>query len=169
VAVSFLRITSVGDEPSRPSTYGVARRQHASQVVASVKQHGQQALAIEADLADQTTPRRIFDEAESTLGPVSILINSASGWRKDTFSSDAADRFGRRNEPVTVATADARLLVDARGSALMIAELARRHRQHRHACGRIISLTSGGPAAFPARCLRRCQGRAGELHHVGLR
>ena len=85
----------------------------------------------------------------SRFGPVSILVNNASGWRTDTFSSEAADRFGRRNEPVTAAAADAQLLVDARGGALMIAELARRHRQRGHSWGRIISLTSGGPAGFP--------------------
>ena len=149
VAVSFLRIESVGDEPGGPPAYVAARRYDASQVVASVKQHGGQAVAVEADLADPATPRRIFDEAESALGPVSILINNASGWRKDSFSSDVSDRFGRRNEPVTAATADAQLLVDARGGALMIAELALHHRRHRHTWGRIISLTSGGPAGFP--------------------
>jgi 3-oxoacyl-[acyl-carrier protein] reductase len=149
VAASFLRIEAAGDEPGRPAAYGAARRQDADQVVASVNQHGQQAIAIEADLADPATPPRIFDEAESALGPVSILVNNASGWHKDTFSSDTADRFGRCNEPVTAAAADSQLLVDARGGALMIAELARRHRQHGHSWGRIISLTSGGPAGFP--------------------
>jgi len=148
VAVAFLRIAA-GDEPGRPPAYGAARRQDASHVVASIRQHGQRAVAIEADLADPAAPPRIFDEAESALGPVSILVNNASGWRTDTFSSEAADRFGRRNEPVTAAAADAQLLVDARGGALMIAELARRHRQRGHSWGRIISLTSGGPAGFP--------------------
>jgi len=149
VAVSFLRIESAVEPPGRPPTYGAARRQDAVQVVASVKQHGQRAVAIEADLANPATAPRIFDEAGSALGPVSILVNNASGWRTDTFSSEAADRFGRRNEPVTAAAADAQLLVDARGGALMIAELARRHRQRGHSWGRIISLTSGGPAGFP--------------------
>ncbi|MGV3758338.1 MAG: SDR family oxidoreductase, partial [Actinomycetota bacterium] len=41
------------------------------------------------------------------------------------------------------------LLVDARGGALMITELAASVRRHRLAWGRIISLTSGGPMGFP--------------------
>ena len=41
------------------------------------------------------------------------------------------------------------LEVDARGSALMIAEFARRHVARAATWGRIIGLTSGGPLGFP--------------------
>jgi 3-oxoacyl-[acyl-carrier protein] reductase len=94
-------------------------------------------VRIEADLRDPGTPWRVFEEVERALGPVSVLVNNASGWKKDTFAGDAT---------VTADTADMQLLVDARGSALMIAELARRFRGEH---GRIISLTSGGPMGFP--------------------
>lgn len=87
--------------------------------------------------------------ALAELGPVSILVNNASGWRKDSFSAAPADHIGRENQPVTAASVDAQLLVDARGGALMIAELAARHRSRGGDWGRIVSLTSGGPSGFP--------------------
>ena len=40
-------------------------------------------------------PAGVFDEAERQLGPVSILVNNASGWLADTFAPDAVDRLGR--------------------------------------------------------------------------
>jgi len=38
----------------------------------------------------------VFAEAEGTLGPVSILVNNASSWRKDTLSPHREDPL-RRN------------------------------------------------------------------------
>jgi len=39
--------------------------------------------------------------------------------------------------------------MDARGSALMVAEFATRHRARRATWGRIVGLSSGGPNDFP--------------------
>ena len=51
---------------------------------------------------------------------------------------------------MTPATIDRNLGVDARAGALLIAELARRHVARGAAWGRIVGLTSGGPAGFPS-------------------
>jgi 3-oxoacyl-[acyl-carrier protein] reductase len=117
--------------------------------VAAVQAAGRRVHAVEADLAAADTPARVFAEAEATLGPVSILVNNASGWRKDTFSPDRDQPLGRHHEPLSGDTALPQLLVDARGGALMIAELAASVRRHRLGWGRIVSLTSGGPTGFP--------------------
>ena len=135
VLVSYLRLDE-DDDPGRPAAYGEQRRLAVED-------------GVEADLADPATPARIFDEAEARFGPVSILVNNASGWRKDTFGPDAADHLGRANSPVTAESIDAQLLVDARGGALMMSELARRHLERGATWGRIVSLTSGGPMGFP--------------------
>jgi 3-oxoacyl-[acyl-carrier protein] reductase len=50
---------------------------------------------------------------------------------------------------VSASSATPLLEVDARGSALMIAEFARRHLARGASWGRIIGLTSGGPLGFP--------------------
>lgn len=125
VAVTYLRFA--GAERDLPTEYHAQRA--ATPDVGDVK--------IEADLRDPATPARVFDEVERVLGPVSVLVNNASGWKKDTFAGDVT---------VSADTADMQLFVDARGGALMIAEYARRFRGH---WGRVISLTSGGPMGFP--------------------
>lgn len=91
----------------------------------------------------------MFAATEGALGPVSIVINNASGWLKDTFSLDRDDVVGRPNTPLSGDTALPQLLVDARGGALMIAQLAQSVRRHRLGWGRIVSLTSGGSMGFP--------------------
>ena len=102
-----------------------------------------------ADLRDPATPTLLFDAAEAAFGPVEILINNASGWRQDTFRPDRVDRTGRSLQPLSAESATQLLEVDARGSALMIAEFARRHVARGATWGRIIGLTSGGALGFP--------------------
>ena len=46
-------------------------------------------------------------------------------------------------------TFDHQFSIDARGSAILIAEFARRHIARKAHWGRIVGLTSGGPAGFP--------------------
>jgi 3-oxoacyl-[acyl-carrier protein] reductase len=106
-------------------------------------------FAVEADLLDTEAPARIFDVAENQLGSVDILVNNATGWIQDTFKPETSDRFGRPLQPVTAQTVDRNLGVDARASALLIAEFARRHVERGATWGRIVGLTSGGPHGFP--------------------
>ena len=149
VVVTYLRLDVPDDDPGRPAAYAEHRRQDATAVVEVVRAAGSKALSIEADLADPASPARLFDQAEDTFGPVAILVNNASGWRQDTFTGASNDTLGRPNRAVTAESIDAQLLVDARGSALLIAEFAHRHRQRGADWGRIISLTSGGSGGFP--------------------
>lgn len=149
VAVSYLAYTPADHDPGRPAEYRARREQGPEATVDAVQAAGRGVLAIEADLADPHAPARLFDAAEAALGPVSILVNNASSWRKDTFSPDRESGLGRHHEPLTGDTALPQLLVDARGGALMIAELAASVRRHRLSSGRIVSLTSGGPRGFP--------------------
>ena len=148
VAITYLRL-EVDDDSSRPADYARMRRANADSVIARVESVGGQCLALEADLVDPAVPAVLFDEVEATLGPVSILVNNASAWRQDTFAPDTGDRFHRRTELMSAASFDAQFLVDARASALLIAELAHRHRDRGDTWGRIVSLTSGGPNGFP--------------------
>jgi 3-oxoacyl-[acyl-carrier protein] reductase len=149
IAVTYLAYTPTDQDPGRPADYRVQREQGPEATVAAVEAAGRRVYAVEADLTDAAAPAHVFAEAEAALGPVSILINNASGWRKDTFSPDRDDTLGRQNEPLSGDTALPQLLVDALGGALMIAELAASVRRHRLGWGRIVSLTSGGPKGFP--------------------
>jgi 3-oxoacyl-[acyl-carrier protein] reductase len=149
VTVTYLAYTPTDHDPGLPAEYRSQRERGPQVTVAAVQAAGRRAHTVEADLTDPATPARVFAEAEATLGPVSILVNNASGWRKDTFSPDRDHPLGQHHEPLSGDTAWPQLLVDARGGALMIAELAASVRRHRLGWGRIVSLTSGGPMGFP--------------------
>lgn len=149
VLVTYLRFDAPEDDPGRPVAYGDARRGDASSTIEALRELGATCVAVEEDLADAGAPVRIFDRAEVELGPVEILVNNASSWRKDTFGDDTRDRFGRELTRVTAATIDGQLAVDARAAALLISEFARRLIDRGGAWGRILSLTSGGPQGFP--------------------
>jgi 3-oxoacyl-[acyl-carrier protein] reductase len=148
VVVSYLRIPDPGNEGG-PELYRHNRAADGSEVTAAIQNAGGRVLALEADLSDASTPERLFDAAEAALGPVDILINNATGWVADTFSSAAGQRFGHHRSRVSAQTIDRQFAVDARGGALLISEFARRHAARSGNWGRIVGLTSGGPSGFP--------------------
>jgi len=148
VVVSYLRLTPQAD-PSLPDAYDRDRSSDGSSTAAAVEALGRRCLAVEADLSDPTVPAALFDAAEGAFGPVSVLVHNASGWRKDSFTGESAGTFGRRTHAVSAETFAAQFHVDTRAGALLIAELARRHRERGATWGRIVTLTSGGPSGFP--------------------
>jgi 3-oxoacyl-[acyl-carrier protein] reductase len=150
-AAVLLTYLTLDDGPaagtSGPS--GEHRGAHPHALVAEITSSGGRTSAIEADLADARVPASLFDAAESAFGPVDILVNNASGWIGDTFRTDTIDRLGRSMRGVSAETIDQVFAVDARASALMLAEFARRLLDRSGNWGRIVGLTSGGPLGFP--------------------
>ena len=141
VLVAYLRVAS---DHERPAAYARARSRSADAVLEEIAPLPGRAVALEADLLDDGAPGQIFDAAERAFGPVSILVNNASGWSADTFDPTAAVL-----PLVTSGSAARNLGVDARAAALLIAELARRHVARGATWGRVVGLTSGGPGGFP--------------------
>ncbi len=149
VLVTYLAFTPADDDPTRPDTYRTQREQGPEHTLAAIAAAGGRGHPVEADLTDPDAPRRIFAEAASVFGPVSILVNNASAWRQDTFSAAVHDHVERPNQPLSIGTARDQMLVDALAGALMIGELASSVRRDGLGWGRIVSLTSGGPLGFP--------------------
>lgn len=149
IVLTYLAYTPTDHDPSRSPEFRSQREQNAQATLAAVQAAGRRAHAVAADLVDADTPARVFAEAEATLGPVSILVNNASGWRKDTFTADRSNPIRHHDKALSDATAMPQLLVDARGGALRIAELAASVRRHHLGWGRIVSLTSGGSMGYP--------------------
>jgi 3-oxoacyl-[acyl-carrier protein] reductase len=146
VLVTYLRLTP---DPTAavPARYHDARGADADAVLAAIEPLPGRAAAVEVDLTAPGAPARVFDEAERRFGPVTILVNNASGWQADTFAPSGAP--GPGPGAVSAASVERNLGVDARGAALLIAELAHRHIARGATWGRIVGLTSGGPAGFP--------------------
>ena len=177
VLVAYLRLQAE-DDLAMPEAYRHPRASGAEQVVTGILAKGGRAAAVEADLADPQTPPRLFDVAESRLGPVDILVNNASGWLADTFTGETRDGLGRPLRQVSAETSERLFSVDARGAALMIAEFAKRHSERGAAWGRIIGLASEGPSGgFPgevsygaakAALSSYTMSAAFELAHMGI-
>lgn len=148
VFITYLSLEDAVDR-SIPEVYRQRRASNADHVIAAIRAAGGHAVAVEADLAQPATGGKLFDLAEAKLGPVDILVNNASGWVADTFTSENHDAFGRRLMRVSSETFDHQFSIDARGSAILIAEFARRHIARKARWGRIVGLTSGGPEGFP--------------------
>ena len=150
VLVAYLR-SRVADDVATPERYQQNRMTDGDEVVARIHAAGGTAIAIEADLLDPTTPGRLFDLAEASLGPVDILVNNATGWASgDSFAAGALDPVGRATPEVTADLFDRTFGVDAKAGALMIAEFSRRLIARDGRWGRIVGLTSGGPNGFPS-------------------
>ncbi|MEY2470461.1 MAG: 3-oxoacyl-[acyl-carrier protein] reductase [Actinomycetota bacterium] len=148
VAVGYFRVSPSGDD-AYPPAFDEARGRDGSDIVAAIEQLGRRAAAIEADLTLAGAPAELFGAAESALGPIDILVNNASGARRDTFDAGATDAVGRRADLVSPESFDAQFLINARAAGLLIAAYARSLRARNADWGRIISLTSGGPMGFP--------------------
>lgn len=149
VGVTYLDFIPADVDPGRPDEYRSQRERGPEATIDAIEGAGRRCHAVRADLTDPDAPSRIFHEVEAELGPVSILVNNASAWRKDTFSPQRDDLLGRPHEELSSETASPQLLVDALAGALMISQLAGSVRRHRLGWGRIVSLTSGGPSGFP--------------------
>ncbi len=150
VLVAYLR-GRVVEDPNTPEPYQQNRMTDGDEVAARISAAGGQAFAIEADLLDDATPERLFDAAEAHFGPVDILINNATGWASgDSFTAGTIDPVGRSTPGVTGKLFDRTFGVDARASALMIAEFSSRLINRDGTWGRIVGLTSGGSMGFPS-------------------
>ncbi|MBI4220639.1 MAG: SDR family NAD(P)-dependent oxidoreductase, partial [Chloroflexi bacterium] len=176
VLVSYLRLHDLPD-PGPPDLYRKDRASDADHVVAAIRAASGTSVALEAALGDAATPTRLFDIAEGEFGPVDILVNNASGWLADTFTTETRDKFGRNVVQVSASTFDRQFAVAARGAAVLISEFARRHVERKADWGRIIGLTSGGPEGFPgevsygaakAALENYTMSAAAELAHLGI-
>ena len=137
------------DPPGQLPEYRSQRALDGAHVIAAVEAIGRRCVAIELDLVDPAAPSELFAQAEAAIGPVSVLVHNASGWRKDSFANGGSDGIGRPNYAVTAATVDAQLHVDARAGALLMQEFITRHRRRGADWGRIVTLTSGTGGGFP--------------------
>jgi len=98
----------------------------AEAVVGQIKQSGGRALAVQADVTDPVSVRRMFDQAESVSGGIDVLVNNA-GVMLLTSIAEADDT-----------TFDRQVAVNLKGVFNGLREAARRLRSG----GRIISFSS---------------------------
>lgn len=101
-------------------------RTAAEAVVADIEATGGRAIAVQADLADPTTPVRLFDAAERAFGGVDILVNNAAVMELGPLAEMTDDAFARQ------------MSVNVESVFRSLREAARRLRDG----GRIVSFSS---------------------------
>lgn len=104
-------------------------------LLAELRETGVRAAGLEVDLARPDSAPALFDKVETSLGPVSILVNNAAYSTQGGIEGLSAEQLDRH------------YAVNVRGMALLCREFARRFREPP---GRIVNLTSGqglGPLA----------------------
>ena len=104
----------------------VGNASEAQSVVGQIEQSGGRALAVQADVTDPVSVRRMFDQAESVSGGVDVLVNNA-GIMLLTSLAEADDT-----------AFDRQVAINLKGVFNGLREAARRLRSG----GRIISLSS---------------------------
>lgn len=111
-------------------------RDAAEAVLSQIGATGTEAILAPADLMDPEVIPRLFDAAEA-MGAVNVLVNNAAHCESPddvvTASAGGLDRH---------------FAVNARAPALLMAEFARRHREHRSDTGSIINVSTDSARAF---------------------
>ncbi len=163
VFITYLRqpipSSSAGAQVDMPTTpgeafYRAAQQMSAGTVIDKIRAHGGRIDGVEADLADPRMIPQLFDHAEATFGPVTVLINNAAYCVPDTFlppsqigpDDRAPDGFAM--ESLSAASHDQHFAVNSRAVALMMAEFARRHVARNAIWGRIINVSTDGASGF---------------------
>lgn len=83
--------------------YDVGVHYHTSQadadaVVAMVEAKGRKAVALQADLSNEAETAALIDETAKALGPLSLLVNSASVFEFDNIETMTRDSWDRHME-----------------------------------------------------------------------
>jgi NAD(P)-dependent dehydrogenase (short-subunit alcohol dehydrogenase family) len=90
-----------------------ASREAADAAVAAIRESGGKAVALAADLADEAAVAGLLARAAAALGPVGVLVNSASVFADDTVATATRDSW------------EAHLAVNLRAPFVLIQEFAR--------------------------------------------
>lgn len=117
--------------------YHAMRTKTANEVVQSIHAAGGRAEAYEADLTNLESIPQLFDQVETSFGPVDVLVNNAAHYEDpDTIFT------------VTGQSLDRAFAVNTRASVLLIAEFVRRLQQRNSHWGRIINLSTDAAQVF---------------------
>ncbi len=125
-----------------PVLYRAMQQQPPDAVIDAIRSSGGTVAAKELDLGEPENIAELFDQCESELGAVEILINNHTHCVLETFDP-ASVTDGRPEIQLTNAESiDRHFAVNARACALMMREYLQRHIARGAQWGRIISLTT---------------------------
>ncbi len=133
-----------------PVLYEAQQQQDGEAVAGWIVAHGGQAVALEADLADPNTVPHLFDDSEMRLGPVDVLVSNHTHCVMETFDPARVTDEGFPISLTTARSIDAHFAINARATALLMAEYLERYIARSGSQGRIINVSTDAAHAHPA-------------------
>jgi len=115
---------SLGRQGWKVAVHYHGSRAAAEEVVEEIRSAGGEAVALQADLAQEQQVLQLLPEAERALGPVTLLVNNASVFEMDkieTVTRDSWDRHietGLRAPLVLIQELSRRLPAEAKGNVI---------------------------------------------------
>ncbi|HEX2223645.1 MAG TPA: SDR family oxidoreductase [Thermoanaerobaculia bacterium] len=140
ILLHFLENAAPVADPRAQVEHTVQGRAAADAVAAELQARGARVALAPADLADPGIAPRLFDLAESALGPVEVLVNNAAHCE----SPDTVLEAG-------AGTLDRHFAVNARAPVLLMGEMARRHRARGASRGSVVNVSTDAARAFPGQ------------------
>jgi NAD(P)-dependent dehydrogenase (short-subunit alcohol dehydrogenase family) len=76
-----------------------ASRDAAQQTLAAIHATGRRGVILPADLADEAAVAQLLPQATADLGPVGVLVNNASAFRRDEWDTATRESWDAHMEP----------------------------------------------------------------------
>jgi len=137
--------------------YFEQQTKNCEEVLASIKEIGGEAYAIEFDLSSPENIPKLFDEAEKIYGRVDIVVNNAAYWEADTFIpsdekliNELVELWTSKPDTVNTESFDKIFAVNTKAPVLIIKEYASRFLRNNLNWGRIINISTAGAYIFPS-------------------
>jgi 3-oxoacyl-[acyl-carrier protein] reductase len=119
-------------------------------LIQNIQSAGGTCVAHEADLAETSNIPYLFDQCESSLGPVDILVINHTYCVLETFDPALVTDEGFGIHSPTPSVIDLHFAVNARACALLMEEYVQRHLKRKATWGRIINVSTDAAHAHTA-------------------
>ncbi len=150
VFITYFRIVRKGRNDTEE--YKNSQAKNADEIVMQIKSFGGMVESLEIDLAKPSSIPVLFNEAETKIGPVDILVNNAAYCVPDTFEinkNTAEESTGMASSSFSAANHDSHFAVNSRAVALMMEEYFLRYTKRNAQWGRIINVSTDAADCFP--------------------
>lgn len=140
IVLHYLAEPRLKPEPGKTFELAMPGKEAANHVRNEILAQGGKAEIFSGDLADPEFAQSIFDFAEKTFGPVSILVNNAAHCElPDDLLSATQNSFMNA------------FFVNACGPVLLARELAERLKKRGRNGGRVVNISTDGAGCFPGQ------------------
>ncbi len=140
------RVQAVGG----PALYEAQQQQDGEDIAHQIEAEGGHAVALEADLADPDTVPYLFDDCERRLGPVGVLVSNHTHCVLETFDPAQVRSSGFPVFLTNRQSIDTHFAINARATALLMAEYLKRYISRGGHDGRIVNVSTDAAHAHVA-------------------